>query len=172
MIGLETIGNKWIHPVTGEVRYYVNDAWKYGGLELEFYNSGNISDASLNGEGISNSKARGFKSCINKCWITEDGKVHVKFYGHEDFVDAVIAGVKKAIADLQPKEEAKTNKYSIIPCDENGAVDIHEDCVCFATIEEFKAGIREWAKNGWEFCGLHPWHMGANLNQIYVKKVA
>ena len=98
MAGLETIGNKWIHPTTGEVRYYVNDAWKYGGLSVERYNTGNICYAELDGEEISNSKAKKLINAIYKCWITEDHKVHVKYDGvNEDFVDAVIAGIKKAI---------------------------------------------------------------------------
>lgn len=62
--------------------------------------------------------------------------------------------------------------YQIIPCDENGAVDISQDTEGFDTIEDFKAGVRKWASEGWMFCGLHPWHMGKNLDLIYVKKVA
>lgn len=60
--------------------------------------------------------------------------------------------------------------YQIIPCDMNGCVDITKNGGTFETLEDFKTGIREWAKKGWTFCGLHIWHMGANLDQIYVRR--
>lgn len=175
MANYEAIGKKWIHPTTGEVRYYVNDAWKYGGLELDFYNTGNIRDATLDGEDISNSEGRRLMNAVTKCWITEDGIVHVKYYGElSDFIKAVLDGVKKEVVKLQdaPKPKHKYGRFQIVPCDENGKVDISQDTEGFDTIKEFKEGIREWASNGWTFCGLHPWHMGHNLDMIYVKKVA
>jgi hypothetical protein len=101
MTGFETIGNKWIHPKTGEVRYYINDAWKYGGLYLDFYNTGNIAIAKLDGEKISDSEGRRLSGAINKCWVTEDGKVHMTGYDLDgkyiDFSDKVIAGIKAAM---------------------------------------------------------------------------
>ena len=104
MTNFEVIGSKWIHPKTGEVRYYVNDAWKYGGLELDFYNTGNIAIAKLDGEKISNSEGDRLGGCITKCWITEDGKVHMKGYDldgkYKDFSDRVIAGIKKALVEV------------------------------------------------------------------------
>lgn len=102
---LEKIGSKWVHPKTGEVRYYVNDCWKYGGLYVERYNSGNICYSELNSEEISHTKADGLIISIQKCWITEDGEVHLKGYlGHEEFNDAVIAGIKAAIAEMEAPE--------------------------------------------------------------------
>lgn len=96
----ETIGSKWIHPGTGEVRYYINDAWKYGGLYLDFYNTGNIAIAKLDGEKISNSEGRRLSGAIDKCWITEDGKVHIRYYAQEEFVKKVKAGIEKALAGV------------------------------------------------------------------------
>lgn len=97
----ETIGNKWIHPTTGEVRYYINDVWEYGGLELDFYNTGNIAVAELDGERIS--EGRRLMNVINKCWMTEDGEIHMKTYtdAYQWFVEKVKAGIKKALAEAE-----------------------------------------------------------------------
>lgn len=99
MSSIETIGKRWVHPTTGEVRYYVNDAWRYAGPECSHYNTGNISYATLDGEKISNCKAREYCGCISKCWITEDGKVHVKYWGCEDFVEAVRVGIEAKLKE-------------------------------------------------------------------------
>lgn len=96
----ETIGKKWIHPTTGEVRYYVNQAWKYGGLELDFYNTGNICNATIDGEQTSNRLGGKLKNAIEKCWITEDGEVHFKSHGEEWFVEKVKAGIRKALTEV------------------------------------------------------------------------
>lgn len=102
MTNFEAIGSKWIHPKTGEVRYYVNNAWKYGGLELDFYNTGNIAIAKLDGEKISNSEGSRMCGAIDKCWITEDGEVHVK-RGRNDydaFIESVVTGIKAALKEV------------------------------------------------------------------------
>ncbi len=82
---IETIGKKWIHPGTGEVRYCINKAYTYGSPEVEFYKSGNVSDAYLNGESISNRRAG---------YTTE-----------HDFFEAVCEGIHKALEDENEHEE-------------------------------------------------------------------
>lgn len=176
MVNYEAIGKKWIHPKTGEVRYYINGAWKYGGLELEFHKSSYIKNAVLDGEQISNREGGRLVSAIEKCWITETGDVYVigDSYHHGEFIEAVKKGVKKEIAILEEYERKmrpKTGKFQIIPCDRDGGIDINEDGERFDTIEDFKDGIRRWASEGWVFSGLHPWHMGKNLDLVYVKRV-
>lgn len=103
---IETIGKKWIHPGTGEVRYYINKAYTYGGLDVEFYKSGNVSDAYLNGESISNRRARSLMASVDKVWMTEDGKIHAIGYSTEhDFFKAVCEGIHKALEDENKHEE-------------------------------------------------------------------
>lgn len=104
MVNYASIGKKWVHPKTGEVRYYVNSAWKYGGLELDFYKTGNISSAVLDGEGISNSQGRRLMHSIDKCWIAEGTEeVHVigDYDGYGDFIEAVKEGVRQEIAHIR-----------------------------------------------------------------------
>lgn len=43
-------------------------------------------------------------------------------------------------------------------------------CFGFDTIEEFRAGIKQLAAEGWAFVGLHPWHMGADLDLVYIRR--
>lgn len=66
--------NSWKHPRTGQKRYYLN-AWKEAiGLSLDYYNSGNICAASLQGEHISNSKAGQIHM---KLWFDEEKNLHI-----------------------------------------------------------------------------------------------
>ena len=169
MTNYEAIGKKWTKD-NGEVRYYVNDWKDMIGLEVYYYKTGNVSSVFFGDKQWSNNF---YKKYVmgTKVWIGENGKVHVDYCRDEDIEEIIIEAVEKRIAQLD-KPRRETGQYQIIPCDENGAIDITQKTEGFDTIEDFKAGIREWASSGWTFCGLHPWHMGANLDQIYVKKVA
>ena len=79
---IEQLGKAWKHPVTGEIRYYVDITddilGRYGGLRIERYNTGNIAVSYLNGEKISHAEARRIIGDVQKCWLTEDGRVHFK----------------------------------------------------------------------------------------------
>lgn len=70
-------------------RIYINNArdiyMKAIGLELDYYNTGNLARATLNGERISNAEGRRQMLVSSmyggKCWINlEDGSVHTKNY--------------------------------------------------------------------------------------------
>lgn len=103
MTAMDKIGSRWEHPKTGEVRYYVNDWYKYGGLELDYYNTGNISDAWLDGKEISNCEAKRLLADIRKVYITEDGEVHVvhangDWTRYPNWGPAVADGIKAALA--------------------------------------------------------------------------
>lgn len=68
----------WRHPVTGETRHYLRDAERAMGLDVNYYKTGNVSSAALDGERISNGEARRWISTarsINP--YTADGKVHL-----------------------------------------------------------------------------------------------
>ena len=77
-------GKKWVHPKTGEVRYYVeaSEVAALAGLEIHRHKTGNISSARLNGEEISNSEAARMLDYPVNIWLTEDGTAHMKVSGY------------------------------------------------------------------------------------------
>jgi hypothetical protein len=106
-------GRRW--QKNGMDRIYLNNWHEYAGLELTYYNSGNISSASLGGRGIANGRAYKIAGLIEKLYFdVTDGHLHVKQYGatevevryldgERDYVDLVartFAGVRAAIAAL------------------------------------------------------------------------
>ncbi|MDP5310434.1 helix-turn-helix domain-containing protein [Streptomyces poriferorum] len=99
-------GNRWQR--NGMDRVYFNNWAELAGIETTRYNTGNISSASYQGEGVSNSQAYKLLGCIDKVWFdTADGKLHAR-YGYdesraasrEEVWDAVAAGIRTAIAAL------------------------------------------------------------------------
>ncbi len=109
MNGNRIIGKEWKHPTTGEVRYYIDvvEAVKFNGLNVEFYNTGNICYAELDGVEISNTKARNILADVEKIWYTEDGKVHIKYdrfnrgeNNHPEFWAGVVQAIEDAIREV------------------------------------------------------------------------
>ena len=104
---LSKIGKAWTHPKTGEVRYYIDNdtAAEIGGLEIERYKTGNISDAWYKGKKISNSEAKRMLGYIYKVYCTEDGEVIIQTnkYGDEypGFVSRIKAGIESKIAGVE-----------------------------------------------------------------------
>jgi len=99
-------GNRW--QKNGMDRVYLNNWAEFAGIETTRYNTGNISSASYQGEGISNSQAYKLLGSIDKVWFdAADGKLHGRFgYGEsrvatrDDVWVAVVAGVRAAISAL------------------------------------------------------------------------
>ena len=99
-------GNRWQRG--DKDRVYINDWAAFAGLETSHYNTGNISSACYQGEGISNSQAYKLLGCIDKVWFdAEDGMLHCRYGYSESRVatkgqvfDAVAAGIRTAIAAL------------------------------------------------------------------------
>lgn len=62
----------------GKRRVYFNELSRFLGLEANFYNTGNVSSATLNGDKISNSQARRMLwACAGKLWWdASDEKFH------------------------------------------------------------------------------------------------
>ena len=85
--------NEWANPRNGETRYYVNDLAGIIGLEVEYYQTGNIAGATLKGEYISNNKAARAVSGL-KVWLTEDGEIHTQ--GASEYADEIVAAIKAA----------------------------------------------------------------------------
>lgn len=99
-------GRRW--QKNGMDHVYLNNWADFAGIETTHYNTGNISSASYQGEGISNSQAYKLLSSIDKVWFdAADGKLHGRFGFGESRVatrneiwEAIVAGVRTAIAAL------------------------------------------------------------------------
>lgn len=99
-------GSRWTK--NGHDRVYINNWAQYLPLEIDRYNTGNISGATWDGELIANRQAGLILGSIDKVWFdAADGKLHCR-YGYtqsriasrSDVWDAVTAGVRAAIAAL------------------------------------------------------------------------
>ena len=64
----------WIKPDTGEERHYLQNWREAIGLEVTWFNTGNIRWAFLDGQRISNTRASRISM---KPWFDSDGKLHV-----------------------------------------------------------------------------------------------
>jgi len=87
----------------GRRRVYFNALRERIGLDLDYYYSGNICHASLNGETISNSQARSLVSALDdmKIWYDlADGEFHYKTYSRSDLAEQIIAGLRAALQSL------------------------------------------------------------------------
>lgn len=98
-------GSRWTK--NGHNRVYINDWADFAGLDVARYNTGNISSAAYQGEGISNRQASLILGAIDKVWFdTADGKIHVRYgysdprMGREQVWSDVVTGIRAAIAAL------------------------------------------------------------------------
>lgn len=99
-------GNRW--QKNGMDRVYINNWAEFAGIETSRYNTGNISSASYQGEGISNSQAYKLLSSIDKVWFdAADGKLHGRYgciesrvASRQELWNAVVTGIRTAIAAL------------------------------------------------------------------------
>ncbi|MFD5940240.1 hypothetical protein [Streptomyces griseus] len=99
-------GNRWQR--NGMDRVYFNNWAAFAGIETTRYNTGNISSASYQGAGVSNSQAYKLLGTIDKVWFdAADGKIHGRFGYDESRVasrdevwSAVVTGIRTAIAAL------------------------------------------------------------------------
>ncbi len=98
---LEKIGgNAWATPDRSKIRSYLNvDVMaKATGLDVNFYNTGNVSSATLDGEKISNAQASKMLSRFNytKLWYDDgDGKFHFKGEISRDEFKDIVKWIKK-----------------------------------------------------------------------------
>lgn len=109
ILSIETMvaigGNRWQRG--DKDRVYINNWPEFAGLETSHYKTGNIADASYQGEGISNSQASKILGALDKVWFdAATGKLH-GYYGHsnprmtrEQVWADVNAGIHAAIAAL------------------------------------------------------------------------
>jgi hypothetical protein len=99
-------GNRWQR--NGMDRVYFNNWAELAGIETTRYNTGNISTASYQGYGVSNSQAYKLLGSIDKVWFdAETGELRGRYGYDESRVasrqevwDAIVAGIRTAIAAL------------------------------------------------------------------------
>ncbi len=92
----------------GMRRVYLNAWAAFAGLEASHYNTGSISSASWQGEGISNSQAYKLLGSIDKVWFdAADNKLHCRFgFGssrvatRDEVWAAIVTGIRSAITAL------------------------------------------------------------------------
>lgn len=101
------LGRAWT-KIAGQTRYYIDNAWQYGGLELDFYKTGNIAGALYHGERISHAEAGRMASSFRNAWIDEAGEVHLKDASsrYAGFHEEIVAGIKAADAAFRAQMEA------------------------------------------------------------------
>jgi hypothetical protein len=99
-------GSRWTKA--GHDRVYFNDWADFAGLDITRYNTGNISAAAWQGQGVSNAQGAKLAASIDKIWFdAATGKIHCR-YGytesrvatHREVFDATVAGIRRAIAAL------------------------------------------------------------------------
>ena len=99
-------GNRW--QKAGKDRVYVNGWERFIGLEISRYNTGNISNATLAGEQISNAEGSRLLGAVYKVYFdVADGKLHIQWgdtsprsMDRDDLAEAIFGGIRKAVAAL------------------------------------------------------------------------
>lgn len=71
---------EWTHPGTGKVRRYINDWHEEAGIEADYYNTGNVKYAYVDGHKISNAA---FNHLNAKLWLDEDDNLHIDHLGRK-----------------------------------------------------------------------------------------
>lgn len=69
--------SKWVHPVTGDIREYINNWAELLGLEVGRYKTGNVSWAIFRGEDVANRRATALLKA--KVWRDKHGDFHVDY---------------------------------------------------------------------------------------------
>ncbi|MEE8666823.1 MAG: hypothetical protein SOI13_01695 [Bifidobacterium mongoliense] len=79
----------------GQHRRYIQNVPELIGLELDFYKTGNVCSARLDGIGLSHAKATELASV--KAWIDDDEQLHVQTYGtpREMTLDEIASRISK-----------------------------------------------------------------------------
>lgn len=99
-------GSHWTK--NGTDRVYLNNWATFAGLDVDYYNTGNISGATYRGQAISNAQAAKLLGSIEKVWFdAADGRLHARCGRSESRVAtqeelwlATVSGIRAAIAVL------------------------------------------------------------------------
>jgi DNA-binding transcriptional regulator YiaG len=106
----------WAKPGSDETRVYINDWAKMAGLLSDRYKTGNIREATLNGQHISNTRA-GRVLAAKVYWCSTDSVMHISnFQGAYEIIgkEELWAGIHAGIAaKIEKSEQSKpTNPTS------------------------------------------------------------
>jgi hypothetical protein len=99
---LKRIGSEWVKA--DKHRIYFNDLTVWYGLECSYYNTGNVSSATLDGEHVSNCEARRILGRLggSKVWYDfEDHKFHGRDIGQGDF-NVIVKAIRAAAIEDHP----------------------------------------------------------------------
>lgn len=77
---------EWTHPRTGEHRRYVNNLRQIIGLDLDYHRTGNVRNATLGGDPISN--AMGTHLAAVKVWLDDSDEIHVERHTDARYITA------------------------------------------------------------------------------------
>ena len=103
------IGKYWETPDGSKRRIYIQEeaAWEILGWDFGFYNTGNVSSASVNGEHVSNTSAHNMIQGLRQSSLyydLADGKFHWKQTYNRDFdrddVVALIGAIRDSISKM------------------------------------------------------------------------
>lgn len=96
--------NEWINPRNGQVRRYINDWHEAVGIEVEYYNSGNVREAALDGYRISNAA---FQHLDVKIWLDENDHIHIDYLGRKSPLseEELRERIEKTLAEEAEAEE-------------------------------------------------------------------
>ena len=89
---LDSLGNRW-EKKQGEVRWYVNDWQEMIGMEVAYYNTGNVCDVVWPAYGASGHPSNcWYKKYVmgTKVWIDADGAVHVDWCKEDSVAKAIV----------------------------------------------------------------------------------
>ena len=99
---LLAIGNRWQKYGKDRIYFPTKSLLKLLNVELDFYKTGNISDASMDGEHISNSEGRRILDALNDAKIYYDIKTddfYRSFCPHVSKADKAIEKIKEWLED-------------------------------------------------------------------------
>ena len=95
MANITTIKDKlkaWT-PTNGQPRYYVNDWKEIIGLDVDYYNTGNVKSVTYEGTDISNNRYNK-KLSSTKVYFDGEGIVHVDYCSDEYFESEIKSKVE------------------------------------------------------------------------------
>jgi len=97
---LKQIGSEWQKGAMH--RIYFNGLAKWYGLEVELYNSGNISAAWLDGESISNGRAKALDTTLRygKVWYDVSAAKFVGQNLEQPMINKIVAAIKAKVEGI------------------------------------------------------------------------
>ena len=109
---LKKLGSEW--GKSGKHRVYFNDLPELYGLDVRYYNTGNVSSATLDGEAISNSEAKRLLNRLTGKFYFDfaDGRFH-SFDLDDEIAGELVGAIKSRLAQAPAPEI--TIPFSVTP---------------------------------------------------------